>query len=359
VNITFLIGNGFDLNLGLNTRYKDFTKVYKEYSQNDSRGITCLKDHIRNDKTSVLWSNAEIAFGKSTKQFRERGLNADDFCDSHDDFCNCLADYLSKEQKKIDFIKLKPQIARGFTTAIKNYTNGFREVEEQELTKTINTFAKGFTYNFINFNYTNTLNKCIEAVRSVKDILGTRRVSNYDYTNSIGKVIHVHGTITRSMVFGVNDTTQIEDSSIFNGYGEEFINSIIKQKANEINRENIDQKAFEILTSSDIIYVYGMSIGITDKLWWERICQLMKEKNNLHLIIHVFDAPKPRLSMRPVITFEKQKRKEFTSFVDLDEKEIENITKRIHIDSSNIFIELKDLALEIEKDIPKEPAMIS
>lgn len=30
MNITFFIGNGFDLNLGLKTRYKDFYKYFKE-----------------------------------------------------------------------------------------------------------------------------------------------------------------------------------------------------------------------------------------------------------------------------------------------------------------------------------------
>ena len=33
LNITFLIGNGFDIGLGLKTRYKDFYKYYcKPYS---------------------------------------------------------------------------------------------------------------------------------------------------------------------------------------------------------------------------------------------------------------------------------------------------------------------------------------
>ena len=30
MNITFLIGNGFDLNLGLDTRYTDFLSEYKK-----------------------------------------------------------------------------------------------------------------------------------------------------------------------------------------------------------------------------------------------------------------------------------------------------------------------------------------
>ncbi len=35
MNITFLIGNGFDLNLGLKTRYTDFYKYYMEHNPNN------------------------------------------------------------------------------------------------------------------------------------------------------------------------------------------------------------------------------------------------------------------------------------------------------------------------------------
>lgn len=190
-----------------------------------------------------------------------------------------------------------------------------------QIKKTIDAISGGFTYNFINFNYTDTLDQCISAVRATKDVLSTRRYSNTNYGNSIGKSIHVHGTTMNSMVLGVNDIAQIADSSIFEGYGDEYISSLIKQQTNEQNRENTDQKAFDILKASDLIYVYGMSTGITDKLWWERICQMMKEKKNLHLILHMFEAPKPGLTMRPVITFEKKTRFNFMSYFNFDEDE--------------------------------------
>lgn len=35
MNITYLIGNGFDLNLGLKTRYRDFYDYYVKQPSND------------------------------------------------------------------------------------------------------------------------------------------------------------------------------------------------------------------------------------------------------------------------------------------------------------------------------------
>lgn len=35
MNVTFLLGNGFDLNLGLSTSYKDFYSYYTKKEPND------------------------------------------------------------------------------------------------------------------------------------------------------------------------------------------------------------------------------------------------------------------------------------------------------------------------------------
>ena len=36
MNITFFIGNGFDLNLGLKTRYQDFYKYFHEHGTSNN-----------------------------------------------------------------------------------------------------------------------------------------------------------------------------------------------------------------------------------------------------------------------------------------------------------------------------------
>ena len=60
----YLIGNGFDLNLGLRSSYKDFYDYYKS-QENDSSVIKGFKSNISNilDK----WSDLELALGEYTK----------------------------------------------------------------------------------------------------------------------------------------------------------------------------------------------------------------------------------------------------------------------------------------------------
>lgn len=67
MNILYLIGNGFDLNLGLNTRYSDFYRNYVKDASSD-KDIKKLKETI----TSSIddWSDMEMALGNFTKDIK-------------------------------------------------------------------------------------------------------------------------------------------------------------------------------------------------------------------------------------------------------------------------------------------------
>ena len=341
MNVTFLIGNAFDLNIGLETTYTAFLKNYAVITEDDNELLKYFKTNILKD--AKMWSNAEKAFGTATKKFKEDGYSAEEFCFCHEDFCVKLAKYLLGQEGKLNYTSLNDIISKGFANGIRNYKRGFRETEIEALTTAENTFSGGFTFNFISFNYTAVLDLCVEAVRSKTGLIGKRTMRSGTSDNQLGKILHVHGTVHKDMVLGVNDLSQIKEPILFDGFDEEYINEIIKQKTNEINEENSDKKAFDLLKSSDLIYVYGMSIGETDKLWWERICELMKQKPNLHVIIHSFDAPEDGLIRRSFRLFINNARKSFTAYSNLDETKKNEIETRIHIDRTNIFGDLNKL----------------
>lgn len=51
MKVVFIIGNGFDINLGLQTRYEDFYKFYLGLdSSNDGIQVKKLKEHLKNDQ---------------------------------------------------------------------------------------------------------------------------------------------------------------------------------------------------------------------------------------------------------------------------------------------------------------------
>lgn len=63
----FLIGNGFDVNLGLKTRYAELYDYYLNI-RTENKNIKNLKQHLKENR-SDLWSNLEIALGKYTAEF--------------------------------------------------------------------------------------------------------------------------------------------------------------------------------------------------------------------------------------------------------------------------------------------------
>lgn len=99
MNILFLIGNGFDLNLGLKTRYSEFYEYYKSInSQSDS--INTLKENISTNLEN--WSDLELALGSYTDNIRSR----EEFDEIFEDIGDKLADYLQQEENKFDYSKI-------------------------------------------------------------------------------------------------------------------------------------------------------------------------------------------------------------------------------------------------------------
>ncbi len=338
MNITFLIGNGFDLNLGLKTLYKHFLHEYIEDSSNDSNIIKEFKESILKD--IELWSDAEKTFGQYTSKYSGAdGLEA--FLECHMDFCMKLGKYLKMQECRL-YESVDPLMGKLFLESLKGLTLGFREEQTTQLNNAFNLFSGGYKYNFISFNYTETIDRCIVSAKNIPKALGTRIFSNSRYENSFGQLIHVHGYTNRDMALGVNDESQILNSQLFEDVSEEDLAPIIKRLTNKINEQRIDEKTLALLNNSDFIYIYGMSIGDTDRIWWERICDLMKKKPNVRVIIHQYDAPNEGIFLRGFRKYEREIRSRFASY-SKDETIITSIMDRVHITKYNIFNPLTDI----------------
>ena len=74
-----IIGNGFDLNCGLKTRYKD---IYKQYKLSPSMNKTIIDFKNDIDPNSENWSDFEFGMSEYAKKF-----------DSEDGFIECLEDF--------------------------------------------------------------------------------------------------------------------------------------------------------------------------------------------------------------------------------------------------------------------------
>ncbi|EMA4239845.1 hypothetical protein U3B20_002871, partial [Listeria monocytogenes] len=71
MKITYLIGNGFDISMGLNTSYSNFYDFIKENKTQEEIEANCLYRNI--NKNIDLWRDFEVSMGLYTF------INSDEF----------------------------------------------------------------------------------------------------------------------------------------------------------------------------------------------------------------------------------------------------------------------------------------
>lgn len=208
MHITFFIGNGFDLNIGLQTRYVDFLQKFYLLEVNDDGRIQKFKKHI--DKNLNAWSDAEKMIGEYSVEFSD--VNKDDYFFCFNDFCEKLCCYFRQEEKRIDLVAHKNKIEDVFKKSIVDFTAYMRPAQRDVVQSTMNSQANGsWVYNFINFNYTSAFDKCLKILKEKPSAFSTHRHQSATHTDSIGRLLHIHGTFDENMIMGVDNESQISN----------------------------------------------------------------------------------------------------------------------------------------------------
>ena len=292
MNITYVVGNGLDLQYGLKTKYKDFYdfqhKVYIERKEKEEYS-NLIYESLFSDKINEYknWSDFEMSIGKLTKKeeltfYRDdkRSKFINDFSDVVDD----LRNYLKQEQDSIDYSKYKID----FKSTLNSMKNELPTINQSAIDKKYNVnLHQHDTVNILTLNYTNVIDKLYES--SENSFYNNLRNNNFYF--NINAPIHAHGTIDICTVLGVSDETQIATS-----FTEEDKETLIKELTLKSFRENMDVKNSNIIKNSDIIILYGVSLGKTDQYLWQQIAERSIESSVPVIIYHYaenFDAGNP------------------------------------------------------------------
>lgn len=282
MKITFLIGNGFDVGVGMNSRFKDFFPIYEAKSRTKDRRIKMLSDEI--DGNYETWADFESALGKYTLKFTKE--TKQDFLDQLKDFEEEFIEYLKLQEEMLSFDDEKT-ISEHMINALRGFYEGGNLASESRMALAnlyANHVSEDHTYNFINFNYTDVLVKCLKTIS--QDIVSKRK-HNGERTDRIGRVVHVHGKSDQHPIIGVNDVGQIENKELAGNL--RFTRLVVKPSLNKSLRHGNDSAATEVLNQSTIICVYGMSLGATDKKWWNYILSWLNNNGERQLVIFDYD----------------------------------------------------------------------
>lgn len=329
--ITFLIGNGFDLNLNLETRYENF---YQYLLINASR-TNIIKDWIKEDVS--LWADFELRLGKETRRV-EDGKESE-FVRSKIEIVTLLSEYLKDQEKKIsneDYLGMKQETER----SLMRFFEGLQPRSISAIKSLLSKHRQETRiYNFIVFNYTRTADRLFEHIKR-KTGLRHQRTDGFVIHDKIDKVLHVHGSVVSGMITGVNDASQINNEKFRND--PLLQQTMIKESINYTSGHERTKEAEGIIENSDIIYIYGMSLGETDGRWWDAIFNWLLTNTERQLIVSIFDENREIISISPEMRIEKDDIA-FRKFISFSKKEIsevdlDEVKNRIHFTyDSNLF----------------------
>ncbi len=204
-----IIGNGFDLNLGLKTKYSDFIKSH--HFTNIERPNSFFS-HVKNTHNLNNWVDVEIELKNYSKMFVD-----DNFESDYNKLCSSLIAYISD----IDY-------------SLINKTSSSYKLVKDLLESNFLVF---------DFNYTNTFFQ-----------LG--KEFGFDLKDLESRIINIHGSAQEGkIIFGVEDEARIKSEHIF------------LKKSYPIHYKAISLSTQ--LKNATEVHFFGHSLGETDHTYFK------------------------------------------------------------------------------------------
>ncbi|MEN2414968.1 AbiH family protein [Flavobacterium mesophilum] len=320
MNILYFIGNGFDINLGMRTRYSDFYEYYKS-TESKTELINQLKKEI--SEGIINWSDLELAFGKYTSNLN----NIEEFDEVYEDIVNHLADYLNLIQAQFDFNTIS---SLKFFENLSKPENSLSEEDIRELRLYREPWKNHhWITNIITLNYTTSIEKIIgESISSLQ--IGIHHTSKI----ILKEIQHIHGYTDKRTILGVNDISQIEKVDFHEN--QEILEALIKTKCNRVQRHNVDKICEQNINSANLICIFGSSLGDTDNYWWQLIGEQLRKGTRI-IIFSKGEEIKQRFAQKTART-QRAIKKLFLEKTNLSQEEKELYNEKIYVGvNTNMF----------------------
>lgn len=334
-----MIGNGFDISMGLQTGYSEFYKWYIKQKSNDEE-INVFKRKINEnleekDEEDRYWADVETGLAISTSNYNY-GSN---FITCYEDIHDNLISYLKNEERIFEDEKEKLfKISSTIRSQIPKYYDEL-SLGEKETFKNLETknSSQNSRINIICFNYTKISDLVFDEVfkSTLKNWNGA---DGKNHSMLVGERVHIHGYLDEYPILGVCKTDSIANQDFLKDPNFKAI--MVKAESDKEIGEQWRRKAEGIIKRSDVICVFGMSLGETDSDYWEWLLSWIKASNERHIIIFWYEKDyfgKTSLYKKTSKTREIQNK--FFNYSISNENERDKLRPRVHIviNSQNIF----------------------
>lgn len=315
MNITFLIGNGFDLNLGMKTRYTDMYDSYIN-SESSNEVIAKFKEDLKKDehKHYENWSDFEMGMANYASNF----VFEDDFIACIRDFKAHMVKHLKLEEQNYAFNTSKlidelwDSITSFYTGCTPNVTHSIEDIIFK---------SNSCVCSFVTFNYTHILDAIIELTTKNRTIRGV----NY----RLKSTLHIHGDLNNDVVLGVDNASQIR--SLFLKTRKTDL-AFIKPKFNNAYDNRRVNQTLDSINNSSVICAFGLSLGESDKTWTIALKEWLLADEENHLVFYVYNEEEiPAYNYDLKIEKEYELKNIIFKKMGLTQEQMEIVENKVHV----------------------------
>ena len=326
--ITFILGNGFDLACGLKTSYSDIYAGYIKKDVSLSKVLEVfqreLLAHTENKSKSTWsrWSDFEMGLADYAKELSSEK----DLLECLEDFTRFLQEHLSREEDS--FIKQLNKYADWKRNVLFEVEDSFMSFYNKlPENNSIHFFDAASTtpvlrYNFLTFNYTRILDNLIGEINRMDQ----EKKSGTKYCAPL----HIHGTLSNGLTLGVDNLSQL--SGLNYSLSEIGKRALIKPYFNAVFDSDRVSQGVETIRNSDLICAYGLSLGESDLTWRSAVKQWIQMSPDHHLVFYSHKySKKTDLTAWRKTSEEDNAKIEILILLGFDSGDYEYYLKQIHI----------------------------
>ena len=305
LRITYLVGNGFDLQAKLPTKPHDIIDAYLQKISEELASkmpatnpgsvstelLSVIQSAITNDYK--LWGDFETALGsKLPEACAIVGFDSTQYAQTIEHFTRHLHAYITKINRRINAFKITPEHEEQFyRSAINCMRDGMRGDQQAKMQTVLDAHARDhWSIHYVNFNYTTLLDCMLLAASKSNKFLHSVTFGYSTFNRKLDpSVLHIHGNIAdnHGIITGVDNASQI----LVPEYRDdpEVLDTLVKPRLNLERGDLVENETLQLIAQSNVICIYGMAMGQTDATWWKAIAEwLDNDKKDRILAINAW-----------------------------------------------------------------------
>lgn len=333
MNIVYFIGNGFDLSLGLRTKYEHFYEYLEAIDDDSYPALEEMKKSIQKD--GECWSDLELGMGNHAQNF-ETEEDAKEF---HKALRYALSGYLKKIEENYQCDDSQKDVLSDHLA--KPYKH-FLGADKTALLKIYNnrlSTSPSVNISVLTLNYTQTFERLIGYSKPNLNIGKTNGGKGISVTN----ITHIHGLVESNMVIALNDISQFKNETLKSS---RYIKRLyVKSETNRCAKLEHEELCFSNISKANIICIFGVSYGDTDSRWWAYIGDQLK-RNDVTILLFEYND---KLSFLGLDAVERAEEEEMIKDRFLSKTKLSGSDKGNDTIRNKIFVSMNSKMFGIDK----------